>query len=314
MKPGSSLLVLALASCSGSTDPQAATPSDGGGAAGPGPLDLPGLMDRVRESNGLFVAAHRGGPTEGFPENALETLGHGLEQGIRVFEVDVGESQDGVLYLMHDRSLRRLTGYDGAVADTDWSVVEALDLLDPDGEPTGFHPPTLSAALAWATEHRAILELDRKETTSFRNIVAEVRAANAENHVLLITYSDDEAIHVAKIAPDLMMTAGVRTTEQRERLAAAGVDLRRVVAWLGTRSIDAATVAALRDDEIEAAFGTLGRSGARLDDEYAADGDASEYQELVDLGLTLLATDRPYFVARELEADDVAVDLIAGDR
>lgn len=271
---------------------------------------LPALFDEVRAAGGVFVAAHRGGPAPGYPENALETLQYGVDQGIRMFEIDVAESQDGVLYLMHDRSLRRTGGHDGGVADTDWSVVRDLDLRDNDGNPTGFHPPRLDDVLAWATRTGALVELDRKSTTSFRKIVAAVREAGAENNVLLISYSDDETLQIAKIAPDLMMTAGVRTAEQRAKLEAGGVDMTRVVAWLGTREPDPAAMGELADLGIESAFGTLGRPGRRLDDVYAEDGNASEYQDLVDAGLVLLATDLPYFVARELAADDLATALL----
>ena len=173
-------------------------------------VPLPEVMDQVREAGGVFVAAHRGGPAPGHPENALETLQRGYGRGIRMFEVDVAESQDGVLYLMHDRSLRRTAGHDGAVADTDWEVVRGLDLRDAYGAATGFHPPRLEDVLDWAVRRGALLELDRKDTTSFRNIVERVRAAGAEGNVLLITYGDDEAAEVARLAPDLMMTASVR--------------------------------------------------------------------------------------------------------
>jgi glycerophosphoryl diester phosphodiesterase len=312
MRTARLLLLLAICACRPAPPPEADAASVERSPTIATAPPLPDVMDDVRKAGGLLVAAHRGGPTDGYPENALETLEHGLALGIRVFEVDVAESQDGVLYLMHDRSLRRTAGHDGGVADTDWEVVRQLDLRDPSGEPTGFHPPTLAAALEWATRNGAVLELDRKSTTSFRNIVAAVHDARAENHVLLITYDDDEAIHVAGLAPDLMMTAGVRDAEQRGRLARGGVDLTRVVAWLGTRAADDGAIADLRAAGIEVAFGTLGRPGQRLDDVYAADGDASEYQELVDRGVTLLATDRPYFVARELTADDVALEILSG--
>ncbi len=272
---------------------------------------LPELLDEVREAGGLLIAAHRGGSAPGFPENAIETMMHGWKQGIRVFEIDVAESQDGVLYLMHDRSLRRTGGHDGGIADTDWSVVSQLDLLDADGNTTGFAPPRLVDALRFAKANGSILELDRKSTTSFRNIIREVRAEGAENHVLMISYSDDETVEIARLAPDLMMTAAVKGEAHMNQLSDAGVDLTRIVAWLGTREPNLPAMADLSAFGIESAFGTLGRPGKRLDDLYAADGDASEYQALVDGGLTLLATDRPYFVAHELKADDIAVRLMA---
>jgi glycerophosphoryl diester phosphodiesterase len=56
---------------------------------------------------------------------------------------------------------------------------------------------------------------------------------------------------------------------------------------------------------VEPAFGTLGRKGERLDDQYLADGDASEYDALARQGLVLLATDEPYRVADLIKADDV---------
>ena len=107
-----------------------------------------------------------------------------------------------------------------------------------------------------------------------------------------------------------MMTAGVWDDAQRARLEEAGVDMTRVVAWMGTRAPDAARIAELGAAGVEAAFGTLGRPGRRLDDAYTEDGDASEYQALVDAGLTLLATDRPYFVVERLTADDRALELL----
>lgn len=320
------LCALGLAACSGGAETAGEAPvgeapvggarsatQSGPSAAAPAVElpPLPAFMNCVREAGGLLIAAHRGGPAPGYPENALETMQHGLSQGILVFEIDVAESQDGVLYLMHDRSLRRTGGYDGGVADTDWKVVAGLDLRDSNGDRTGFAPPTLSAALTWAKQAGAILELDRKETTSFRNIIEAVRAAGAEGHVVLISYSDDQAKQIARLAPDLMMTARVDSPGHQQRLAAAGVNFENVVAWLGTANPNPRAFAALGRRGIESAFGTLGRAGERLDDQYRADGDASEYQDLVDGGLTLLATDAPYFVARALDADELAVTACA---
>ena len=149
-----------------------------------------------------------------------------------------------------------------------------------------------------------IVELDRKPTTSFRNIISHVRAAEAEDHVVLITYNDNQAIEVANLAPDLMMTAGVDSREHQEELEAAGVNFENVVAWLGIRDPNPRAFAAIGGRGVESAFGTLGRPGERLDDQYIADGDLSEFQDLVDGGLTLLATDEAYLVADYLTADD----------
>ncbi|MEM9377262.1 MAG: glycerophosphodiester phosphodiesterase family protein, partial [Pseudomonadota bacterium] len=189
---------------------------------------LPTFFDCVRESNGLLIASHRAGPAPGYPENALETLKYATAQGLIIHEIDVAESRDGVLFLMHDRSLGRTTTGEGAVADTDWTTIQSLNLKDNAGKITAFTPPKLSDVLLWAKQSGAIVELDRKPTTSFRNIISQVRAAGAEDHVVLITYNDNQAIEVAQLAPDLMMTAGIDSRAHQEALEAEGVNFDHV--------------------------------------------------------------------------------------
>ena len=280
----------APADTAGSSTPAAQETADQTGSA-PG---LPDVMDCVREEGGVLIAAHRGGPAPGYPENAVETLQYAYDAGAPVMEIDVAESRDGVLFLMHDRSLTRTTSGEGPVADADWADISKLRLVDNEGRVTQFPPPQLSDALDWAVETGAILELDRKETTSFRNIVEAVRAAGAENNVIMITYNDEEAWQVAELAPDLMMTAGVGNRAHEAKLLEGGVDPEKLIAWTGTNEPSPGKWRGLASKGIESAFGTLGRPGERLDDQYWADGDPSEYESLVESGLVLLATDEPY--------------------
>lgn len=268
---------------------------------------LPEKMDCVREAGGLLIAAHRGGPAPDYPENAIETLQHGYDAGIRVFEIDVAESEDGQLFLMHDRSLGRTTTGSGAVADTTWAKLSKLDLVDNEGRVTGYAIPSLQDTLAWAVSTNAILELDRKETTSFRNIIEAVRAAKATNNVILITYNDDEALQVASLAPEMMMTAGIGGKDHEAKMIDAGLDPEMLIAWTGTERPNPGKWRALAAKGIESAFGTLGRENERLDDIYWADDDPSEYEELVEAGLVLLATDEPY---RLVEAKGLVGDAI----
>ena len=274
--------------------------------------NLPAFFDCVRDSSGMLIASHRAGPALGFPENALQTLDYGFSKGIRVFEIDIATSRDGVLFLMHDRSLGRTTTGNGAVADTDWSVISRLDLVDNDGRRTGFKPPKLSDTLEWAVKAGAILELDKKETTGWRSVISAVRAAGAENNVLLITYSDRDAGIVQELAPEMMLTASARGSRDLGKLEALGVNTDMVVAWTGTRSPDKGAWDRNAREGVESAFGTLGRKSERLDTEYWADGDPSEYRDMIRDGLVMLATDEPYRLADALSEDDRAINACAG--
>jgi glycerophosphoryl diester phosphodiesterase len=265
---------------------------------------LPELFDCLREAGGVVVASHRGGPAPGYPENALETLEYGFEAGIRVFEIDVAESRDGVIFLHHDDRFGRTVAADGFVSDTRWAEIADRALKDNDGAVTRFHPPKLTDVLAWAKQRGAILELDRKGTTGWRNLIETVKAAGAQNNAVLISYSDEEAGAIAKLDPAMMMTASAQDSRDLGRLEALGVDRTRVIGWTGTREPDPSAFAQLLRQGVEPAFGTLGRKGARLDDQYWEDGDGSEYQRLVDDGVVLIATDEPYRVSEWLDADD----------
>ncbi|MEM7662987.1 MAG: glycerophosphodiester phosphodiesterase family protein [Pseudomonadota bacterium] len=274
--------------------------------------DLPGFFDCVRETGGLLIAAHRGGPVTGFPENALETMQHGFDRGIRMFEVDVATSRDGILFLLHDRSLGRTTTGNGAVADTDWTEISQLRLVDNEGRPTDYSPPTLEQILNWAVETGALLELDKKETTGWRSVVRAIESTGAQNNVILITYTDSDAALVQRLAPEIMLTAGARGGRDIAKLENEGVDRHYLIAWTGTREEDPAAWSRLTNENVEAAFGTLGRRGERLDDDYWADGDPSEYVDLAKNGVTLLATDEPLRVADALSEDDRALNACSG--
>jgi glycerophosphoryl diester phosphodiesterase len=274
--------------------------------------DLPGFFDCVRDSGGVLIASHRAGPAQGFPENAIETLQYGFDKGIRVFEIDIATSRDGVLFLMHDRSLGRTTTANGAVANADWSEIARARLVDNDGRTTSFHPPKLSEALLWAKAAGAILEIDKKETTGWRSVITNIRAAGAENNVLLITYNDQDAGLVQELAPEMMLTAGARGNRDLSKLSRLGVDPAKVVAWTGTERPDSLAWERLIREGVEPAFGTLGRRSERLDTQYWADDDPSEYRDMVRDGLVLLATDEPYRVAEALTEDNRALNACGG--
>lgn len=271
------------------------------------PLNLPELFDCLRENDAMLIAAHRGGPVAGYPENAIETMQHGYDNGIRVFEIDVAESRDGVLFLMHDNRLNRTSTGDGYVSDTDWYDISSMSLVDGYGNTTKYSPPKLTDALIWAREKRAILEIDRKPTTSFSNVASAVRAARAESNAIFITYNDKQAGEVARIDDTFMMTASAFGNRDITRLEQDfGVDRTRLIGWTGTRSPDDAGWKRLREEGVEPAFGTLGRRGERLDDVFLADDNPSEYEDLAKRGLVLLATDEPYRVTEGIQADDRA--------
>lgn len=305
---------LALAACGRPSDPTAGASTDVPGGApvsGPAespanaaaaPRDLPARFDCLRQSGGILVIAHRGGPTRDYPENAVESFARTYKAGTHAMEIDVAETKDGKLVLMHDDDLDRTTTGTGLVVDHTLAEIQALKLKT-GSKTTDFHPPTLQAALEWAVQTNALFELDKKRSASYGPIVAAVRAAKAENNVLLITYTDDQAIEAQKAAPDLVINATLNSAEQLDRLIAAGLKPERTIAWTGNVEARPELWKALAAKGVESIFGTNGSRAAGLDYKYWDDGDGGEFNTLAKDGLPMLVTGFSDKTSRQLSQE-----------
>lgn len=273
------------------------------------PADLGAFFDCLRENGETVVAAHRGGPAPRFAENALQTFEHTLLQVHALIELDIARTRDGALVLMHDDNVDRTTTGSGAVGDLTLAEVQGFSLRDEAGAVLDAHPPTLPEALEWA-EDMTILELDVKHGVAYEDVVDAVRAADAANRVIFITYSVPAAIRVHRLAPELMISVNIASESDLDELERAGVDLTRILAWTGTEEPNSALNAALNARGVEAIFGTLGNPEHSWDGRFARAG-ADQYAAFAETGLAVIATDRPAEAARDLDANDGAEGVAA---
>lgn len=298
---------LALAACDAPTNSaNGATPPAVEALA---PSNIGGFFDCLRESGRTIVAAHRGGPAPGFAENAIPTFENTVRQAPALLEIDIARTRDHVLVLMHDDELDRTTTGTGLVRDLTLAELQALQLEDEHGQALDAHPPTLREALDWAAG-RAILELDVKRGVSYEDVIAEVRAAGAEDRVVFITYSDDAAVRVHNLAPQLMLSISIDEASDLDALEQRGIDLTKVLAWTGTEEPNAELNIALARRGVEAMFGTLGNPEFSWDARFAREGH-EQYAAFAETGLQLIATDRPIEASRDLDANDGANGIAA---
>ncbi|WP_313009249.1 glycerophosphodiester phosphodiesterase family protein [Brevundimonas vesicularis] len=289
------LLLLSTTGCVGAP-PMASAPSSGPALAA--------YFDCVRDG-GVAISAHRAVSALDQPENsiaAIEATGRAIPNAI--LELDAVLTKDRRLVLMHDDTMDRTTTGRGRVADLTLAQVKQARLKASDGALTRAAPPTLGEALDAAGRVGAIASIDLKpadgETTVdlARAVIDQVRQSRAGNRVILITYNDADARAVAAMAPEMMISAGLSGVEDL-----SGLNPAQILAWTGTREERPALWRALREAGVEVQFGTLGAEGVRRDDRYAADGDVSEYRDLVRQGVTVIATDTPLNVKSVLGAE-----------
>ncbi len=301
------LLLLTQVACAEAPGPApaptpAASPAIDAAAPAMAPSDVGAFFNCLRESGYTVVGAHRGGPGPGFAENAIETFAYTTRLAPALLEIDISRTRDNALVLMHDDTLDRTTTGSGPVRSRTLAEIQQLRLKDDAGTVLDARPPALRQALDWA-QGRAILELDVKRGVPYEDVLAEVRSAGALTRVVFITYSDDAAVRVHKLAPQMMLSVSMDEPRDINLLERRGIDLTRVLAWTGTETLNPSLNRALAARGIEAIFGTLGSPTSSWDGRFARDG-RERYGEFAKTGLQLIATDRPAEAARDLDAND----------
>jgi len=253
--------------------------------------DLSAMLDCFEAGGKTLISAHRGGPSAGLPENGIETMDAIMTAVPAIMEIDVAQSTDGVLYLMHDRTIDRTTTGTGRTTDLAWDAIKDLRLRDEAGWVTPYGVPTFEAALDWA-KGKTVLQVDFKRTASFEDVVAMIRAKDMADSVILIAYSQGQAQRLHELAPDMLISYSITQQSDLEEVVEAGVPADRIIAFTGTRLPRPDLFSALDGEDVEVIFGTLGRSPSSIDNVIDRFGTDERYAELSQGGVDVLATDR----------------------
>lgn len=250
--------------------------------------ELPRLMQPGSRLMPL-ISAHRGGRNmAGYPENSIEAFQYIVDSIPAMIECDISMSRDGVLLMMHDNTLDRTTNGTGKVSEKTWAEMENLKLVDDFGTQTDFEIPLLEEVLAWA-KGKAILSLDVKRGVPFKNVIDLVEEMEMEDYAVIITYNVNDALSVNRLNEDLMISVSIRNEEEWQRMKTSGLPFDRMVAFTGTRLSPKGLYETLHAENIPTILGTLGN----LDKQAAAQGDSKTYTRFLDMGIDILATDRP---------------------
>ncbi len=155
------------------------------------------------------IVSHRGA-NKFAPENTFAAADLALEQGADYIELDVRESADGVLYVIHDETLDRTTNATGFVGHSSSKEIDSLDAGSWfDGKFKGTIVPRLDAYL----EHlrgRAGVYLELKYCDPAK-VVALVRDLGMVRDTFYFSFSEEMRRDLQLIAPELrkMMTLNI---------------------------------------------------------------------------------------------------------
>ncbi|HBI87307.1 MULTISPECIES: glycerophosphodiester phosphodiesterase family protein [Sphingobacterium] len=114
-----------------------------------------------RNSDHVFVVTHRG-DWRNYPENSISAIKSAIQMGADIVELDVQRTKDGVLILMHDKTLDRTTTGSGLVKDTEFNTIQTMYLKNGAAIRTKEKVPTLEEALI-VSKGKVLLNLDKAD-------------------------------------------------------------------------------------------------------------------------------------------------------
>jgi glycerophosphoryl diester phosphodiesterase len=124
---------------------------------------------------GIVAVGHRG-TVKFAPENTMAAFNKAIELGADLLEMDIRETKDGHLVIMHDETVDRTTDGTGMVTDLTLAEIRKLDAGSWFGPQfKGERVPTLEEVLS-AIRGRALPDLDFKAGTP-EKLIASVREA-----------------------------------------------------------------------------------------------------------------------------------------
>lgn len=152
------------------------------------PSDLPKIVkDFYHRPDRIMITAHRADHTL-FPENSLASIRKAITEGIDIVELDIRETKDSVLVLMHDKNIDRTTTGKGLVSSLTYKELQDFYLLQ-DGKPSVEKIPTFDEVLKLA-KGKIMIDIDFKADTgrASRETYRLISAYGMEKQVLFFVY------------------------------------------------------------------------------------------------------------------------------
>lgn len=256
--------------------------------------DLQTLLT-FEENRYPLISAHRGGPSQGYPENAIETFQHVANKLPVIIECDVRLSKDSVLVLMHDEKLNRTTSGKGKVSDYTLEELKELHLFDPEGKETKYRIPTLEEALLWG-KGKVIFTLDVKKEVPYKMVSDIIEKTKSKPYAIVITYNASQARALYNVNPDLMISASIQNERDLRQHTQIGIPDNKLIAFVGLSEPDEELVSLLHQHGIQIILGSIGNLDKR-----AQSRGYQAYADYIANGADVISTDYPLEAKKALD-------------
>lgn len=169
----------------------------------------------------VWVVAHRANTGENlYPENSLESIRSCIKHDIDIVEIDVRETADGELVIMHDKTVDRTTNGTGKVEDLTLSQIRQLKLTH-NGTVTPYGVPTLVEVYS-LIKGKILVDLDIKldGLPSYRKIVDLATKHQVSEQLLIFLYDKDDVQPLYQMTKDMIIFPRANSLEDMKFLSA----------------------------------------------------------------------------------------------
>lgn len=158
-------------------------------------------MSYLREKE-FALLAHRGG-TELGPENTCFAFENTLKVYKHfIFELDIRQTKDGEIVVLHDQSVDRTTNGQGLIKDLTFDEVQKLDAgYNTKWKGQGIKIPKLDEVFKKFPESR--ISIDFKDTGYEKQALEIIKNNNAQDRVVLASFNQKSLCKARKLASEI---------------------------------------------------------------------------------------------------------------
>jgi glycerophosphoryl diester phosphodiesterase len=164
------------------------------------------IHEELAKGDKVEVTAHRGSSARA-PENTLSAIKAAIEDGADFAEIDVQETSDGVVVLLHDSDLKKVTGMAKKIWEASYEEIKDLDAgswFSPEFQ--GEKIPTLEDAINTAFGKIKLnieLKYNGHDKKLAQRVVGIVQGRRFEEHCILTSLDLEGLEKVKSINPKL---------------------------------------------------------------------------------------------------------------
>lgn len=194
-------------------------------------------LDDSNKIRRIKIIAHRGVYLNE-TENSIHAIEDSINYKVNYAEIDVQETKDGKVVLMHDKNLKRLTGIDGDVNNFTFKQIETLRLGMPAKNRRLERIPTLESVINKAKGRiRLLIEIKPYGNTAdlTAKVVNIIEKNNFVNQCMIHSASYNILLGVRRLNP--MIKTGYIAGWHRKDLTSLNVDFYSVEQRLITKEL-----------------------------------------------------------------------------